>query len=309
MKIYNPNLSPSIVNELNRLDSRYFQFDAPIPFKDGLMIYPVSVKNHDEFLTASACLTLNRMESAEGITTSNLGYLLLKMNDKKNPDEAAAYSQYFIRICEMIFHINYGIKCNKCGKVYNYSEFLLKFTNENNSVKCECGNVDGYDVNIKYKLNEETKKYEIIIDDVHITEKDFDLLRQIVMYQNLPDYKDDSWVDPDVRQDQREKQELLSKKNKIGNATLERKIVCVSAKTCYTIKELYDLTMRKFLMLLSAVDDTMNYECNRIGLMTGMVSSKEPIEHWIYKQDAADLYGKATDAGEFTNKVSGKQNI
>ena len=129
------------------------------------------------------------------------------------------------------------------------------------------------------------------------------------MYQNLPDYTDDSWVDPDVRQDQREKQELLSKKNKFGNATLERKIVCVSAKTCYTIKELYDLTMRKFLMLLSAVDDAMNYECTRIGLMTGMVSSKEPIEHWIYKQDAADLYGKATDAGEFTNKVYDKKNI
>ena len=48
--------------------------------------------------------------------------------------------------------------------------------------------------------------------------------------------------------------------------------------------------MRKFLILLSAIDDAMNYECTRIGLMTGMVSMKEPVEHWIYKKET-DLYG------------------
>lgn len=309
MKIYNPNLPKNIIDELKRLDVYYFQIDKPIPFKEGLVLYPVNVKYYDEFLTASACLTLNRMDSVEGLTTSNLGYLLLKMNSKKQPDEATEYSQYFIRICELIFHINYGIRCNKCGRVYKYSEFLSKFTGENSDCKCECGNIEDYDVNIKYKLNEQTKKYEIIINNVPITEHDFDRLRQIVMYQNLPDYKDDSWVDIEVREDQREKQQLLAKKNKSGTATLERKIVCVSAKSCYKINEVYDLTIRKFLILLSAIDDAMTYECNRIGLMTGMVSSKEPIEHWIYKQEDGDLYGSATDAGEFTNKVSGKRQF
>ena len=51
------------------------------------------------------------------------------------------------------------------------------------------------------------------------------------------------------------------------------------------------MTIRKFLMLLSAIDDAMNYECTRIGLMTGMVSMKEPVEHWIYKKESDDLYG------------------
>lgn len=305
MKIYNPNLPKEMVKELERLNNYYFQFDKPIPFKEGLNLYPINVKNHDEFLAASACLTLNRLESAEGIMTSNLGYLLLKMNDKNKQDEAAMWSQYFIRICELVFHIKYRIYCEKCGRVYDYFDFLTKATNKNEPFICECGNSENFNVNIRYKLNEQTKKHELVINGVTINSKEFDLLRQIIMYQNLPDYKDDSWVDPEVREDQREKQQLLAKENKSGTATLERKIVCVSAKSCYKIDELYELTMRKFLILLSAIDDAMTYECTRIGLMTGMVSSKEPVEHWIYKQEDADLYGRASDAGEFKNKVSG----
>lgn len=311
MKIYNPNLPKAIVEELKRLDIQYFQMDKPIPFKEGLTLYPVNVMNHDEFLAASACLTLNKMESAEGIVTSNLGYLLLKINQKGDPkkeEEASMYSQYLIKICELCFHLKYGVFCKKCGKIYDYYDFLLKASDKTKPFHCDCykdGDEDDFDITIKYKLNEETKQRELIVNNIVINNKDFDRLRQIIMYQNLPDYKDDSWVDPEVREDQREKQRLISKKNKIGDATIERKIVCVSAKTCYKIEDLYKLTIRKFLILLSAVDDAMNYECTRIGLMTGMVSMKEPVEHWIYKNEPDDLYGGATDAGEFEKKVTG----
>lgn len=311
VKIYNPNLPKNIVDELKRLDTQYFQVDKPIPFKEGLTLYPVNVKHHDEFLAASSCLTLNRMESAEGIMTSNLGYLLFKMNqkgDKEREEEASMYSQYLIRICELCFHLKYGVFCKKCGKVYDYYDFLLKVSDKEHPFHCDCyqeGETEDFDVSIKYKLNPETNQRELFVNGIVITSKEFDRLRQIIMYQNLPDYKDDSWVDPEVREDQQEKQRLLAKQNKTGNATIERKIVCVSAKTCYKINELYELSIRKFLILLSAVDDAMTYECTRIGLMTGIVSSKEPIEHWIYKRENDDLYGTATDADGFKNKVSG----
>ena len=98
---------------------------------------------------------------------------------------------------------------------------------------------------------------------------------------------------------------IREKKNKGGNATLERKIVCVSAKTSYKIQELYELSIRKFLMLLSAVDDAMTYETTRIGLMTGMVSTKEPLQHWIYKSEDEDLYGAAVDAQAFKENING----
>lgn len=326
MKIYNPNLPQSITDELNRLNAYYFQFDKPVPFKDGLMLYPINVKYHDEFLAASECLTLNKDDDEKFADKTNLEYLLVKMSGKgeeteedddddlpgipkvkssgleaaakkqKAEEERMRISQYFIRICELVFHIKYGVRCAKCGKVYDYQDFLMKALDKEHPFHCECykgedGETEDFDINIKYRMNAETKKYEILINGIVLTVEDFDRFRQIVMYQNLPDYKDDSWVDPEMRADQAEKQRILAKKNKTGSATLERKIVCVSAKSCYKIDEIYELTMRKFLILLSAIDDAMNYECTRIGLMTGMVSMKEPVEHWIYKKESDDLYG------------------
>jgi len=310
VKIYNPNIPKKIVDEIYRLNEQYFQFDKPIPFKEGLTLYPVNLRHHDEFLAASECLTLNKNDTFEGLGMSNLTYLLSKMDDKKNKEDAAKYSQYFIRMCELVFHINYGVRCNKCGKVYNYYDFLTKAIDKTKPFHCECykgedGEEDDFDINIKYHTNEETKQKELLINGVPITIEDFDLLRQIIMYQNLPDYKDDSYVDPEMRADQKKKQEILAKKNKTGSATLERKVVCVAAKSNYKIDEIYELSIRKFLILLSAIDDAMNYECTRIGLMTGMVSMKEPVEHWIYKSDPDDLYGdKAVSLDDIQKDIS-----
>lgn len=306
MKVYNPNLSENIVNELQYLNAKYFQFDEPIPFKQGLTLYPINVKDYEDFLSVSCCLTLNRFEDMRGIGTSNLGYLLIKMSDEKNKEDSERYSRSFIRLCELMFHIKYGVYCKKCGKIYDYYDFLLKATNKD--FHCEChtdtNEDDEFDVNIKYKMNEQTKRRELLINDISINDEEFDRLREIVMYQNLPDYKDDSWVDPVLREDQREKERLIAQKNKIGNATLERKIVCVCAKSNYKIEEVYKLTMRKFIMLLSVIDDAMTYETTRMGLMTGLVSSKEPIEHWVYKRDDQDLYDNAVDAGSFKDKIT-----
>ena len=68
------------------------------------------------------------------------------------------------------------------------------------------------------------------------------------------------------------------------------------------IEEIYNMTIRKFLMLLSAIDDAMNYECTRIGLMTGMVSMKEPVEHWLYKSEKS-MYGSAVTSDDYQSKI------
>ena len=258
----------------------------------------VVVKNDNLNKMADSVSELFVADQLENMSNSNDTKVvdLISEEEKKAKEEQARISQYFIRICELVFHVKYGIRCAKCGKVYDYQEFLIKALDKEHPFHCECykgeeGEEEDFDINIKYRMNPETKKYEILINGITITSEDFDRLRQIVMYQNLPDFKDDTWVDPDMRADQAEKQRLLAKKNNAGTATLERKIVCVSAKSCYKIEDIYKLTMRKFLILLSAIDDAMNYECTRIGLMTGMVSMKEPVEHWIYKKESDDLYG------------------
>ena len=189
----------------------------------------------------------------------------------------------------------------------SFNEFFAGIKEKKEAFTCECGATDFMEV-IGIRENKETKKKELHIDGNFLTNKDFDRMRQIVMYQNLPDYKDDSWVDIEVRKDQEETRKLKAKASKVGSATLERKMVCMSVKTGFFLDDIYKLSIRKFLMMFSAMDDLINYETARIGLMTGMVSSKEPLEHWIFKNEEEDIYGKAVDAGAFKDMINGANN-
>ena len=307
MKIYNPNLDKKIVEKLESLDQLYFQFDKPIAFKGSLTIYPIIVSDYNEFVISSSCFSLNKNECIEGLKTTNLGYLIYKMSnvdgDELHNKDVSMWSQYFIKSCELIFHINYGVKCKKCGKVYNYIDFLkLISQKDGDKCACECGNDSDFDVNIKYQINKETKKHELIINDEILTTSDFDLLRQIVMYQNFPDYKDDSWVDPEIKKDHDRELKIRSGKNGMPTATLEKKIVGVCAKSPYKIEEIYNMKIKKFIILLETINDAMNYYSTRIGLMTGMVSMKEPVEHWLYKSEKS-MYGSAVTSDDYQSKI------
>lgn len=301
MKVFNKTLKKEIIDELQYLEDRYFTFDKPIPFITGLTLYPVSIENYNEFLVCSSCLTLNKNETAEGIVMSNLDFLIKKMEDEQ---VGQLYSRYFSRLMEIVFHIQNGVRCNKCNKIISFADFFKMLQEDKEHIKCPgCGSTDLEEV-IRYNINPKTKKKELVIMGVHIDSKNFDRLRQIVMYQNLPDYKDDSWVNSEIREDQRLRNELITKNN--GGpvfASLEKKIVCVSAKSSYKIEELFNMSIRKFIMLLTAIDDAMTYECDRLGRMSGLVSSPKPLEHWIYKHEAS-LYETAVDANEYTSKIS-----
>lgn len=300
-----PQRIKKIIEEMKYLEDRYFTFDEPVPFC-GLKIYPVTVRNYNNFLIVSECFLMNKNDTPEGIRISHLEYLLRKLTDEK---EGRMWSIKFFRLLELIFRIENGLKCEKCGKFMSYDEYIAKFNNPENSGKnileCECGGE--FKAMIRYETDEKTKKKILIIDGHKISSKDFDMLRQIPIYQNMPDYHDDSWVHPEIRADQAKKQEILAKKDGPTMANLERKIVCVAAKSAYKIDEIYNMSMRKFIMLLGVIDDAITYETTRVGLMTGMVSHKGPIDHWVYKKDKG-MYGSAVDADSYVgqiNKVNG----
>ena len=52
-------------------------------------------------------------------------------------------------------------------------------------------------------------------------------------------------------------------------------MLCLVAKTNYKLEDVYDMPIRKFLKLLDVVNDAMEYETTKIGLMIGMVSLKK----------------------------------
>ena len=296
-----PQKDKKILEEIKLYEDTYFAFDEPIPFC-GLKLYPVTVRDYNRFLATSTCFTLNKNDDPKGITQTHLGYLLEKMQDKEVGRE---WSYKFSVLLELIFHIKNGLRCPKCGKFMSFEDYIRAATSPENQGKdilqCDCGGK--FVERIGFKTDEKTKKKKLIIDDKVITSKDFDLLRRLPMYQNLPDYRDDSWVHPEVRADQEAKQRILAKKSAGTSASLERKICCVSAKTCYKVSEIFDLSLRKFLIIFDAVDSAITYEAQLVGRMTGMFSSKVPIDHWVYKKEKG-IYDAATSMDEYTGKIS-----
>lgn len=296
-----PQSEKKILEELKYIEEKYFTFDEPVPFC-GLKIYPVTVRNYNNFLSVSECFLLNKNDDPKGIRSSHLDYLISKLNDKEN---GQIWSLKFSRLLELIFGIENGLKCPKCGKFMSFGEYAREYNDPKNAGKdilaCECGG--HYDVMIRYETDEKTKKKVLVVDGHVINSKDYSMLRKLPLYQNMPDYRDDSWVHPEVRADQAKKQQILAKKNGPTMASLERKIVCVAAKSSYKINEIYDMSMRKFIMLLGIIDDAITYETTRVGLMTGMVSHKGPIDHWVYKKEKG-LYGEATSLESYAGTIA-----
>lgn len=298
MPIINKTLPPELILELQFLEDRFFTFDKPIPFKDGLMLYPVMVENYNDFMICSECFTLNKNDTTEGIMMTHLGYLIAQMED---PKEGKRWVSHFFRLIEMIFHVKSGIRCTQCGEVISYEEYLKKVEKGEEAIVCDkCGGAS-FEESIHIATVKKTQK-EIVINGIHITSKEFNRLRQIVMYQNLPDYKDDSAVNKEIRDDQKLKEQLLAKTHKDASASLEDKMVGVVALTAYKLEDVYKLTMRKFIKILSMVDGILTYQAQSTGAYSGLVKFKE-LPHWLYKPQKG-IYDTAASASEYTSKIN-----
>lgn len=293
-------LKPKIADELRSLENHYFREDKPVPFKDGLILYPIIVRDLEVFSQCSSCLTLHKNDSPEGIGMTYLDFLAYKMQDK---EEGPLWSWKFQKLCEIVFHISNGIKCTKCGRVIPYDskefkDFLQKITqvesNESTdkSLACpECGNL-GYTEMIKFSSDPITKKNKLIINGQEITSKEFDRLRQIILFQNFPDYRDDSWVDRSLRKDYETRLELQRKTAGGAATTLEDRVVALSINTNYKFEEIWVMSIRKFTIALAMVDDLINYKIMKTAVSSGFASlpKGQTVEHWLYKKEK-DMYG------------------
>ena len=294
----------SIAEKIDSFEHEYFRLDLPIPFC-GLKIYPIKVKDYELYAACSTCLTLNKNETAQGIKSSYMEFLISKIVQKNN--EGREWSFKFQKLLELVFHIKNGLKCSKCGKVISYSdEYFLDFLNKINEITksnnigniefpvlaCpDCGGKELIEM-IKIERDESNKPY-FLVDGHKIQKKDFDLLRYTVLFQNDPDYRDESWIDPLLKKDYEEKRRLERQKNDVY-ASMEQKVIGLSITTSYKFDEIWDMSIRRFTMALAAVDDLINYKIMRTAICSGFVSLPEgqKIDHWLYKP-IRDMYGES----------------
>lgn len=242
-------IDSKIAEKLEALEYEYFREDKPVPFC-GLLVYPAKVRDYEVFSNCVSCLSLNKNEDPQGIRMSQLEYLIYKM--KAEGQEGVSWSYRLQKLFEMIFHIKNGLKCSKCGHVIAYEDqlfkdFILNIQKIDDLEKLkeedfpqlicpDCQEKEFVEM-IKIIKDEKTGKPCFLVDGKKIEKKDFDLLRQLVLFQNYPDYRDDSWVDPILKKDHEEKIRLEQQNNDVY-ASMEQKVVCLSISTQYKFDEI-----------------------------------------------------------------------
>lgn len=154
------------------------------------------------------------------------------------------------------------------------------------------------DKDIEYRTN--GKHRELIINKIILDRKDFDNIRRIICYQNMPDY-DDTYIDPDLERVIKTTERIENKDS--ASISLEGQIDAVIASTSYKYNELYELPIRRFVLLLREVDSKLHYQIYKTGEVGGMVTFKEPIPYWIYSHKKNRVEGKLINFNDFKNHV------
>lgn len=252
---------------LDYLKEVYFTFGKNVPYllKCGieLQIKPVLLENSLIFNTSYGILSIDKNSSSNPEIIS-MPYLKFLFKEKLNDD-----------ICkQQLFNI-----CNLC-----------------------LGLTSPY---IKLDENGRAVLYEIIEDDnvLIITQQEFEDIRRIILYQNLPDY-DDEYINPELKKAMEEQDELKAKNIEIPS--LERKINIITAHTGISLQEQLEMTMRNHMLLFKEVVGEVNFQAVKaISLYAGKTDAVE----WIYpkKQGKFDEY--ITSVEEYNKSFGGDGKI
>ena len=147
----------------------------------------------------------------------------------------------------------------------------------------------------KYELRHQVIDYskdpadlKLIVDGVEIDNIDYDLLRNIVLYYNIPDY-DDEYINPELKAELEEVARLKNPNN--VQPSLEKQESCIVSTGVYTYETIKDITIRKMVILLRTIDARLHYFAYRQGELSGMVKFKGELTHWIYGSDNKDKFG------------------
>lgn len=135
---------------------------------------------------------------------------------------------------------------------------------------------------IRY-IKDSKGKIRLILNGIEYDKTDFNNIKEIICYQNMPDYEN-KYLDPELEKELNEANELQNQNQ--GSTTLERQLICVSKEYSYKIQELYDIPIRKFVQMLQIADAQLHYKIYKTGECSGMVSFKTPITHYLYVKNS-----------------------
>lgn len=255
--------------DIDYLKEVYFTFDKPVNYTllhgVEINIYPVTLENSIYFNSSYGILDIDKNSSSdpEIISMSYLKFLLLKVLKE---DER---KQQFYNICHLCLHMD--------------NPYLI--LDENKRA-------------ILIEIDKETNQ-----PIFSITQKEFEDIKRIILYQNILNY-DDQYINPDLKKAMKEQDEMMAKNIDIPN--LERRIAIITSHTGLSQKEQYGMSLRSHSLLFKEVVGEVNYQAVKaISLYAGKVDAVE----WIYPKVKNKFDEYITSVEEYNKSFGGDGNV
>lgn len=247
----------------------FYTNDEPILYND-FKIYPIIIKDFllFEYSKVSIMLPKNKVSDLKVLEMTYLEYLIYMMH-KNNTLEEFNTSEYI--------------------RQSFYS--LISLTLKAEEIKYE-KDVKNRDI-IKIRIKGDGWKT--------INGKAFDDIKDIILFQNLPNYTND-YMSPEIEAEINEVNKL--KNIGIENPTIEKQKICVVINTAYSLEEINNITIRKFIMLLEQIDVQLHYEIYKQGEMSGAVEFKTPLSHYLYSKKKNKLEDAFSSYKQFKTKMN-----
>lgn len=229
--------------DLNYLAKAYFYFDEPVPYKldDEHTIYinPISVRDSQFFLDSVDLLTVDK---------------------NSLPDPVIIQMSYLQFILDVL--LQGDMKKVNMQKMQNLLILCL-----------------GMKHPVAYK-NEKGKPYLVEgNNEYQITHKQFDDIKRIILYQNIPHF-DDTYINPEAKAAMNQIDILRSQDYE--DMTIERKMAIIMSHTGILKKDQLDMTYRSHCLLYEEVCGEVEFTTTRPVALFGGKGKELP--HWIYRK-------------------------
>lgn len=246
----------------------YLLFNKEILYSDKITLYPIKMKDILIFQQCQSALILRK----DSIFTEKE---IIKM--------------------EYLDFIKYAYRNIELSEKYQipllplYYNFILQI------LQLSCGETS----TISY--NQDTLDFSI--NEVPITNEIFDDLRKIIMVQNDIDFDIDEFINIDTIKALEKAREFETKKSK-EKSDIEDYIDSLIVDLKVTEEYVSELTIRKFWRYIKRINKHEEYQSCRSAQMSGMVTFKEPIQHWMTSIEITDNYKDLkTDEEELRSKI------
>lgn len=246
----------------------YIIFNKEIKYNEHITLYPIKMKDIILFQQYQMALTVRK--------------------------DSIFHEKEIIKM-EYLDFIKYAFRNSELSKKTDmpllpfYYEFILEI------FRLACGDK----VEIKY----DPSTLIFLINGFEITNKVFEDLRKIIIIQNDIDFDIDEFMNIDTVNALEKAREFDAKKSK-EKADIEDYIDSLIIGLKLTEEYVSNLTIRKFWRYIKRINKHDEYQTCRSGQMSGMVTFKEPLQHWMTSIEVTDKYENLkTDEDELRSKV------